>query len=251
MTLANPRRRSGASGRPKGRTLRTGAAWSRSSLAATSPRRPATSATALPAGASPRPRWVLVTPGARATQSQAAVRATRTRGTGRPWRRTWRGDFTPPRVLRPKGGPAKSRSAVGPASCRPGAERCWPRQRFPRSGTIHAADGHSHDEVPGADADCSGRGQRPSGDLRFASIHACTSASSHSRTRACRTFGSGKLGRRESWSARVRDTPSMSATSLIPTSAMAPKHRTSSKDSISKDSPLSVPGPGGLRDSYG
>jgi hypothetical protein len=56
---------------------------------------------------------------------------------------------------------------------------------------------------------------------RFALIQACTSLSSHSRTRACRTVGWGKLGRRDSWSARVRDTPSMAATSLIPTSAMA------------------------------
>jgi len=66
-----------------------------------------------------------------------------------------------------------------------------------------------------------GRAQRQSGDLRLASIHACTSVSSHSRTRACRTLGSGKLGRRESWSARVRDTPSIAARSWIPTSAMA------------------------------
>ena len=64
-------------------------------------------------------------------------------------------------------------------------------------------------------------GRRQVEDRPFSSIQAWTSLSSQRRTRAWRTFGSGKLGRRESWSARVRDTPSMSATSLIPTSAMA------------------------------
>jgi hypothetical protein len=116
-----------------------------------------------------------------------------------------------------------SGTRAGPSSCTPVAGSRKPSLRSCVPPTRVGADRRAP-------------GQRQSGDLRFASIHACTSVSSHSRTRACRTFGSGKLGRRESWSARVRETPSMSATSLIPTSAMAPKHKASSKDSISRDS---------------
>lgn len=100
-------------------------------------------------------------------------------------------------------GSARSKTQVG-SSHRP-SQSCWTSTRSMCTASGPARQ-HPRCQV---------------GDRRFAFIQACTSLSSQSRTRACLTTGAGKPGRRDSWSARVRDTPSMSATSLIPTSAMA------------------------------